>query len=125
MDMDDIFEVQEAVAKTAGDDLAGALRWNDTPIELKDLLGATIEHELTGERNGVDWHWIVKLTDGWAYIHGGCDFTGWDCQSSADAHRAASLDEAIALCPEDVRATMEEMRASGEKARPNTITGWR
>lgn len=32
-----------------------------------------------GERDGKDWHWIVKLNDErHAYIVGGCDYTGWD-----------------------------------------------
>lgn len=39
-----------------------------------------------GERDGRDWFWVVRLHDGrYALIVGGCDYTGWDCQSSADA----------------------------------------
>lgn len=37
-----------------------------------------------GENDERDWRWIVRLTSGnWAYIRGGCDYTGWDCQSWA------------------------------------------
>lgn len=35
-----------------------------------------------GENEGAEWAWVVKLTSGrFAYIQGGCDFTGWDCSS--------------------------------------------
>jgi len=33
---------------------------------------------LTGENEGPNWHWIVELFKGWAYVHGGCDYTGWN-----------------------------------------------
>ncbi len=42
-----------------------------------------------GENDGDNWHWVLELTDGrFVYLWGGCDYTGWDCQSQAD-HRIA------------------------------------
>lgn len=39
--------------------------------------------EILGENDAADWHWIVKLENGrYAYGWGGCDYTGWDCQSA-------------------------------------------
>lgn len=41
--------------------------------EIVEVL-ATIE----GENDGADWHWLVLLDEGFAYVTGGCDYTGWD-----------------------------------------------
>ena len=39
-----------------------------------------------GERDGAEWVWVLKLKDKrFALLWGGCDYTGWDCQSSADS----------------------------------------
>lgn len=35
-----------------------------------------------GDRDGPDWVWLVQLDNGETYFYaGGCDYTGWDCQS--------------------------------------------
>lgn len=35
-----------------------------------------------GENDEADWLWYVQLADGDAWLMGGgCDYTGWDCQS--------------------------------------------
>lgn len=52
-----------------------------------------------GENDGEDWRWILRLMDGrYVYLRGGCDYTGWDCQSSAGhvivESAAAALSEA-------------------------------
>lgn len=37
-----------------------------------------------GENDGDNWRWILHLKDGrFVYLSGGCDYTGWDCQSNA------------------------------------------
>lgn len=44
-----------------------------------DLILATFE----GENEEHDWVWIVEFNDGVRGVYiGGCDYTGWDCQSS-------------------------------------------
>jgi hypothetical protein len=49
-----------------------------------------------GEADGPDWHWIVRLTDGsFALIEGGCDYTGWDCQSDAESTVSVLLDNVV------------------------------
>lgn len=41
--------------------------------------------EVCGENDGFSWYWILQMRDGtFANAQGGCDYTGWDCQSSAD-----------------------------------------
>ncbi len=79
---------------------------------------AAVELEISGENDGPSWHWICRLKEGgYIYAHGGCDYTGWDCQSSADVHEAATRAEVIALCGQDERRVFEEMLASGETVR--------
>lgn len=65
-------------------DLRGCLNYNNVGIIYEDIeeVLALIE----GERDWTDWHWIVKMrSGGYAYITGGCDYTGWDCESHAEA----------------------------------------
>lgn len=87
-------------------------------IDGSDLVDEILE--ITGENDEVSWHWIVKTTFGFAYISGWCDYTGWDCQSGAERFNADTLEDALALCPQDVRRVFEDMLAKGEKVRPNT-----
>lgn len=57
-----------------------------------------------GANDAYDWRWVLKLKrtiDKYVFLQGGCDYTGWDCQSSAwhvirnTAYKASShaLDE--------------------------------
>lgn len=122
--MDD-YEMYIKASKSVGSDLAAAVNYNMCEVTLSDLAGASVALTLEGENDGADWHWLVELADGrWAYINGGCDYTGWDCQSSCDAHIADSRAEAMKLCPEAVRAEYEAMDAAGETERDNTVSGW-
>ena len=97
-------------------DLSAACEYNN--IDSSDLVDVLLE--ITGENDGASWHWIVKTASGYAYISGGCDFTGWDCQSGAERFDAATQDAALALCDQDVRRVFEDMLAKGETVRPNT-----
>ena len=80
-----------------GYDLAACLHYNP-----QDLLGPEdIEEVLAvweGERDGDDWRWVVRLKgDLFAFIQGGCDYTGWDCQSWATSEIKATPEEAAFL----------------------------
>lgn len=57
-------------------DLSSALEHNSVVLPSPvDAILATIG----GEYDGSDWHWLVRLEGGdYAYITGGCDYTGWD-----------------------------------------------
>lgn len=62
-----------------GYDLVACFEYNtvhpELTIERVDRILAVWE----GERDGDDWRWVVSLTDGkYAFIQGGCDYTGWD-----------------------------------------------
>src|SRR3990167_997386 len=42
----------------------------------------TILAAVHGENNEFEWYWIILLKDGTiGLLQGGCDYTGWDCQS--------------------------------------------
>lgn len=97
-------------------DLRAACEYNN--IDSSDLVDVLLE--ITGENDEASWHWIVKTTSGFAYISGGCDYTGWDCQSGAERFDAATQEAALALCSQDVRRVFEDMLAKGETVRPNT-----
>jgi hypothetical protein len=82
-------------------DLEAALEYNpdpDDPLKASDILG---EHAVIyGENDGYAWHWLVELKDGrFAYITGDCDYTGWDCSSSASWQFAETLQDALSLVP--------------------------
>ena len=39
-----------------------------------------------GENDGDYWRWILTLKDGrFVFLQGSCDYTGWDCRSSASS----------------------------------------
>jgi len=64
-------------------DLEGCLKYNPQSFTVDDIkkVLAVIE----GENDGPAWHWILLLNDNrFIYLTGGCDYTGWDCQSSAN-----------------------------------------
>lgn len=65
-------------------DFAAACANNDWGPVFRDgslqIEGLLMLHE--GENDGDDWVWMVK-THGHHFIAvGGCDYTGWDCQSN-------------------------------------------
>lgn len=58
-----------------------------------------------GEHDEADWVGIFRLKDGRIlYVSAGCDYTGWDCQSSGVADWRDNLDDVIReLCTDDDR----------------------
>lgn len=83
-------------------DLTACLEYNPQPgIDL-----ATIDRVLAvweGENDGDDWRWVLALHEGrCAFVQGGCDYTGWDCQSWATSVICATPEEAAAKALGDV-----------------------
>lgn len=65
------------------DDIVYAFQCNSLGDRLKDI--DVIVAEVCGENDGYPWYWILQMKDGsFSWATGGCDYTGWDCQSSAD-----------------------------------------
>lgn len=68
------------------DDLQYALTYNNPTEFNKDDI-RFICAEVCGENDGADWWWILKLKNNKFFLlSGGCDYTGWDCQSSINEH---------------------------------------
>lgn len=60
-------------------DLTACLEYNpgSVPFVATDIhkVLAVIE----GEHDERNWYWLLELCDGqYAYLEGGCDYTGWD-----------------------------------------------
>lgn len=66
-----------------GDDIHYAFECNSLSERLDDI--DVIVAEVCGENDGYDWYWILQMKDGsFSWAKGGCDYTGWDCQSYAE-----------------------------------------
>jgi hypothetical protein len=98
------------------DDLEGCLEYNNVGFKMADVDERLLT--IKGENDAHEWHWIVRLNDGhWAYVVGGCDYTGWDCQSSAEAHVADTRDSAIAQAGEIWAPVFRDMLEKGDVLR--------
>ena len=67
-------------------DLANCLEYNRVGIgkhEIARVLGV-----VEGDHDGPSWYWVLESHAGQCgVLVGGCDYTGWDCQSSAQWQR--------------------------------------
>lgn len=76
------WRLTEEEQQRLGYDLMACIEYNDAPFKYTDILRTTTLVE--GDREGPDWEWFIELKDGRRYYGtGGCDYTGWDCQSGA------------------------------------------
>lgn len=83
-------------------------------FRLEDI--AYVLAALMGENDGPDYHWIVAMKDHtYAYVTGGCDYTGWDCQSSGSSEIVPSLREALANAPKELQPLLKS-QLTGDKS---------
>jgi hypothetical protein len=79
-------------------DLEACLQYNPQQFAIDDIARVLAVWE--GQNEGDDWRWVLQLKHergalGFVFLQGGCDYTGWDCQSwtvtrfGATAERAA------------------------------------
>lgn len=62
-------------------DLESAVEFNSGNVDLKQV--DSVVAAVYGENDGADWYWVLKMKDGtYGLAVGGCDYSGWDCQSS-------------------------------------------
>ncbi len=74
-------------------DLWACLEFNPQPFNVLDIERVLAVNE--GTHDDRDWYWVILLRDGrYVYLQGGCDYTGWDCQSSADTAFYPTAEEA-------------------------------
>lgn len=87
---------EDATERRIDSDLSSCCEYNDVGngFRLEDV--AYVLAALMGENDGPDFHWIIAMKDHtYAYVSGGCDYTGWDCQSNGSAEIFVSLREAM------------------------------
>ncbi len=119
---------EECAERRIDSDLSYNAEYNDlAPFRLEDV--AYVLAALMGENDGPDFHWIVAMKDHtYAYVSGGCDYTGWDCQSGGSAEIFVSLREAMSAVEKssspEIRKLLKQ-QLTGEKsfgeATPNGI----
>lgn len=80
---------KEYAARGIDYDLGACLEYNPQDgFGLDDIKQVLAVYE--GENEERDWRWVLELNDGrFVYLQGGCDYTGWDCQSWA-SHRVCA-----------------------------------
>jgi hypothetical protein len=72
------------MARGIDGDLDSCLSHNPQGFKVDDI--ELVKAVIVGEHDGPNWHWLLQLKDGSvAYLTGGCDYTGWDCRSSAES----------------------------------------
>jgi hypothetical protein len=95
---------QRALAERGIDyDFTACLNYNPQGFEVDEVARVLATWE--GENDGDDWRWIFQMTDGrYGYMRGGCDYTGWDCLSSAHSSLHSTIAEAFAEACKDESA---------------------
>lgn len=74
------------------DDIQYAFGNNGLSEKLKEI--ESIVAEVAGANDEDEWYWILKMKSGlFCWASGGCDYTGWDCQSHADISKEFSTAE--------------------------------
>ena len=82
--------------------------------EVDDIVEVVLE--LTGEIDWSSWHWIVRFKDGgFAHISAYLDIYGW----TRIWDGAKTMEEALSICPENVRKLFEDMLKNNEQVRMN------
>lgn len=94
---------EEAKERRIDYDLSSACEYADVDgsggFYLKDV--AYVLAACMGENDGPSYHWLCAMKDHtYAYVKGGCDYTGWDCQAGGSAKIFPTLKEALAEAPE-------------------------
>ena len=98
-------------------DLVAAIDYNECPFSAPDIERVLAVWE--GENDGDSWRWIVLLKDGtFYYMLGGCDYTGWDCQSDLTTEQ---IPNPVAI-PSDEKEVMESLLAQVNEGKNKT---WR
>jgi len=76
-------------------DLSACLEYNPQPSFTVDDIERVLA-VFEGTNDETDWRWIILLKDNrFAALQGGCDYTGWDCQSWADSTIYTTVAEAL------------------------------
>lgn len=57
--------------------------------------------QVPGAADSANWYWLCLMKNGrYGLFWGGCDYTGWDCQSNMDYREGPSIKAVFALLTE-------------------------
>ena len=99
-----------------GGDLYLCLR-NNSPLGITTDDVKSVLAVIEGDSEGPPWHWLVELEGGiFAYITGWCDYTGWDCQSNADATKSIYVYGAMRDVEPEVFEELSKQLSNGRVA---------
>jgi len=63
-------------------DFTACLENNDVKLNVEEIEGSVAF--VCGHNDEDEWIWVFKMKGGeYSLLSGGCDYTGWDCRSSA------------------------------------------
>lgn len=80
-------------------DLQAAIENNKCSFAVGDI--ENVLATIPGHNDEDNWHWVVVLKNGkFFYLTGGCDYTGWDCQSSLDEEEGKDAFDCASKCKE-------------------------
>ena len=93
-------------------DLKACLQYNPQSFTVDEIENVLAVWE--GENDGDDWRWILSMKNGkYMFLQGGCDYTGWDCESDAWSIETETPEEAITCvtAPYSPEGTVEQIQA--------------
>lgn len=108
-------------------DLDTCLEYNPQSFEVSEI--KKVLAVWTGENDGDDWRWIIQLNNTkhggrFVFLQGGCDYTGWDCQSWAKSSFANTALQAAKFAetgPEGT--TVQDVTGAGLGHMLNVLSG--
>jgi len=103
-------------------DLSACLEYNGQSFGTADIkkILAVIE----GVRDEYNWSWIIELKNGkFVYMTGGCDYTGWDCQSWANSTIYNTEADAINAAPLHLVAKLTSQLVTTPNKTNNQLVG--
>lgn len=112
---------QEYQSRGMDYDLVACLDYNPQSFSADDIERVLAVWE--GENDSDDWRWVLLLKDGrYAFLQGGCDYTGWDCRSWATHEFADSAEAAAELALGDFSTVRDNLLKQIQEGKART---WR
>jgi hypothetical protein len=97
--------------KTVAFDLDSMLECNPQALPFKMPTEVDLYACVMGENDEYDWYWLIRKDKWFYYVQGGCDYTGWDCQSWGSSSKHKTLKAALEAAPVKEKYTDRTPRA--------------
>jgi len=122
-------EQDKIEAKGIDYDLRACLEYNPQKFTMFDI--EKVLAVWTGEHDGDDWRWVIKVNKDcskanggrYVFVQGGCDYTGWDCQSWATSQFTKTPQSAAKLALGDVQIGESQPFQAGLGHMLNILSG--